>query len=148
MKRHACRAHLMACLLVGSVTLAGCGDSDSDNVAPAASEAASVAPSDIDDATSGDTDLDGEADAGASLTPAEFCGFLAEETPQVIDLQPPEYAAAVFGSALFTFYTDMGLLTDIDGADMDRLAAEGCPDEAAELLPVLGGESFEQVLSQ
>jgi hypothetical protein len=142
------RAHLVACLLAGSVTLAGCGDSDADEVSPAVSDAASVVPSDIDDATSGDNDLDGEADEGAGLTPAEFCGFLAEETPDVIDLQPPEYAAAIFGSALFTFYADMGLMTDIDGGDMDALAAEGCPDAAAELLPVLGGESFEQVLSQ
>lgn len=132
-----------AIVLVG-FALTGCGGSD--DPGSAAEEAASIVPSDLSAAASGDADLDGEADEGAALTADEFCGFLAEETPQVVDLQPAEYAAATFGTAVFSFYTDHGLLTDIDGADMDALAAEGCPDAAAALLPVLGVTSFAELL--
>ncbi len=139
---------VLAAIVLIATGLGGCGGSDSSDPAPAVRDAASVAPADPSDATSGDADLDGEADAGAALTADEFCGFLAEETPKVQDLQPAEYAAATFGGALFTFYTDQGLLTDIDGADMDALAAEGCPDAAERLWPVLGATSFEQLLSQ
>ncbi len=81
------------------------------------------------------------------MTADALCGFLADETPKVIDLQPAEYAYATFGGALLTFYTDKGLLTDIDGADIDALAAKGCPESAAKLLPVLGASSFEKLLS-
>lgn len=136
-----------AIVLVG-VGLTACGGSDSKDTSDAAKAAASVLPSDLESAVSGDADLDGEADAGAALTPDQFCGFLTDETPKVIDLQPAEYAAATFGSDVFAFYSDNGLLTDIDGADMDALAAKGCPDAAAKILPVLGGTSFEDVLSQ
>ena len=136
-----------AIVLIGA-GLTGCGGSDSTETSDAAKAAASVVPSDLESAASADADLDGEADAGAALTADEFCGFLADETPQVIDLQPAEYAAATFGSAVFNFYTDQGLITDIDGADMDALAAEGCPEAAAKILPALGATTFEEVLSQ
>lgn len=136
-----------AIVLVGC-GLTGCAGADDADPPTAIDNAASAVPSDLGDATSGDANLDGEADEGAAMTAEAFCGFLAEETPNVIDLVPAEYAAAVFGSALFTFYSENGLLTDIDGADMDALAAEGCPDAAAQLLPVLGADSFEQLNSQ
>ncbi len=130
------------------VGLTGCGGSDSKETPDAVEDAASVVPSDLESAVSGDADLDGEADAGAALTADQFCGFITEETPKVIDVQPAEYAAATFGTAVFAFYSDNGLMTDIDGADMDAPAAEGCPDAAAKLLPALGASSFEAVLSQ
>ena len=138
----------VAAIVLIATGLGGCGGSDSADTSDAAKDAASVVPSDLEQATSGDTNLDGEADQGAALTPEEFCGFLADETPKVVKLQPAEYAAATFGSALFAFYTDNGLLTDIDGADMDALAAQGCPDETGKLLPVLGASSFDDLLSQ
>ncbi|MGD9959271.1 hypothetical protein [Nocardioides sp.] len=135
----------VAMIMLVVVGLGGCGGSDDSTPTD---EAASVVPTELTDAVSGDADLDGEADQGAALTADEFCGFLAEETPKVVDLQPAEYAAATFGSAVFAFYTDKGLLTDIDGADMDVLAAEGCPDASAELLPALGASTFADLLSQ
>ncbi len=146
-KRHAVRAArsrgvaagVLVLLLAG---LAGCGSSSQDGGSDAASAASSLLPSDLRDATSGDTNLDGEADAGAGLTAEQLCGFLATEAPEVVDLQPAEYAAAVFGQALVAFYSQHGLLTDIDGAEMDALAAEGCPSRARALLPVLGTTSF------
>jgi len=144
------RTTTAAVVLLGAL-LAGCGGSDDPDTSDgsgAADEAASKVPGDLDAATSGDADLDGEADAGAEMTADELCGFLEEETPKVVDLQPAEYAAATFGGAVFAFYTDQGLLTDIDGAEMDALAAEGCPDAAARLLPVLGASSFEELLSR
>ncbi|MEO9325707.1 hypothetical protein ABFT23_19605 [Nocardioides sp. C4-1] len=131
-----------AIVLVG-MALSACGGSDDgggDDGAP--STAATDLAGGVDDATSGDTDLDGEADAGAELTPEAFCGFLAETAPDVVGLQPAEFAAAQFGTQLVAFYADEGLLTDIDGADMDALAAEGCPEAAADLLPALGASSF------
>jgi hypothetical protein len=140
------RVALAGIVLVGA-TAAGCGGSDEPDGAATQDAAAPVLPSDVANATSGDADLDGEADAGAELTPDELCGFLAEETPEVVHLQPAEYAAATFGGALFDFYSEQGLLTDIDGADMDALVAEGCPDAAAELLPALGASSFAELLS-
>lgn len=137
-----------AALILVTTGLAGCGSSDRDARPDAAKSAASALPSDLAEATSGDADLDGQADSGAGLTPAEFCGFLAKESPEVVDLQPAEYAAATFGGALLAFYTDKGLITDIDGADMDALVARGCPDATATLLPVLGASSFEDLLSR
>ncbi|MEO6789328.1 MAG: hypothetical protein ABI249_01925 [Ornithinibacter sp.] len=128
--------------------LGACGGSDDPGTPGAVKDAASVAPSDLGAATSGDANLDGQTDAGAALGADELCGFLAEETPKVIDVKPAEYAAASFGGALFTFYTSKGLLTDIDGAGIDALAAEGCPDAAATLLPALGASSFEELLSR
>lgn len=136
-----------AAIAVMAMSLTGCASSGAADPPTVIDDAASALPTDLGDATSGDEDLDGEADAGAALTSEQFCGFLAEETPEVVDLAPPEYAAATFGSALFGFYTDNGLLTDIDGADMDALAAEGCPEAAAELLPVLGADSFATLFS-
>ncbi len=136
-----------AMVLIGT-GLGGCGGSGASDSPAVVSEAASVAPSDLEGATSGDADLDGQADEGAAMTAEELCGFLADETPKVIDLRPAEYAYATFGGALFAFYTDQGLLTDIDGADIDALSAEGCPGAAAELLPVLGADSFQELLSQ
>jgi hypothetical protein len=127
--------------------LYGCGGDDSGD--PSASpSSATVTPSDTDDAISGDSDLDGEADQGAEMTAEQLCGFLTEETPQVVDLQPAEYAAATFSGDLFSFYSDNGLLTDIDGDDMDALVAEGCPEAATSLLPALGASSFGELLSQ
>ena len=149
-KRRAVRA-VAALVLMGSA-LAGCGGTDDDSGAvdtPAVvSEAASAVPSDLTDAASADADLDGEADAGSELSAEAFCGFLAEETPKVVDLQPAEYAAAEFGSALVNFYAEQGLITDIDGAEMDSLAAEGCPEAAAAVLPALGATSFEDNASR
>lgn len=138
---------LAAMVLIGG-GLGGCGGSANSDTPPALRDAASVLPSDLSQAASGDANLDGKADKGAALTPAEFCGFLAKESPEVIDKQPAEYTAATFNSALFTFYTDHGLLTDIDGVVMDALAAKGCPKAAAELLPVLGASSFAELLSR
>ncbi|WP_134766541.1 hypothetical protein [Nocardioides sp. 1609] len=137
------RTALAATLLIGTTLLAGCGGDDEPEA-----DAASALPSALDPGTSGDVDLDGEADAGAEMTAAELCGFIAEQAPKVADLQPAEYAAATFGSALFVFYTDHGLLTDIDGAEMDALVAEGCPEEAAALLPSLDAASFAELLSR
>lgn len=136
-----------AAMLFGTA-VGGCAGSNVPDPPSGVREAASVAPSDLGSATSGDTNLDGEADQGAALTAKELCGFLADETPKVIDLKPAEYAYATFGGALLAFYTDKGLLTDIDGADIDALAAEGCPSAAAKLLPVLGASSFEALLSK
>lgn len=127
--------------------LAGCGSSTADTP-PAVQEAVTSVPSDLGEAISGDRDLDGHADAGKALTPTRLCGFLRAETPEVVDLQPAEYAAAAFGSALFAFYTDHGLLTDIDGAEIDTLAAKGCPQVAATLLVPLGASSFADLLSR
>ena len=143
------RAAAGTALLValGAPALGGCGSSGQDTP-PAVEKAASAVPSDLGKATSGDTDLDGQADAGKALTPTQLCGFLETETPKVVDLQPAEYAAATFGSALFTFYSDQGLLTDIDGAEMDTLAAQGCPDAAATVLRPLGATSFADLLSR
>ena len=134
-------------LLIGS-GLGGCGSSDDTGTPGAVTQAASLVPTDLARATSGDTNLDGKADAGKAMTAEELCGFLAEQTPKVIDLKPAEYAYATFGGALLSFYSNKGLLTDIDGADIDALAAQGCPEKAAELLPVLGASSFEKLLSQ
>lgn len=129
-------------------TLGACGGQDEADRPESVDEAASVVPTDLDDATSGDTDLDGEADEGAALDAGQLCAFLEKEVPEVRGLQPAEYAAAIFGSDLFAFYTEQGLLTDIDGADIDALAAEGCPDSAATLLEVLDAATFEELLSQ
>ena len=79
---------------------------------------------------------------------ARLCGFLRDESPKVVDLQPAEYAAATFGSALFAFYSEQGLLTDIDGAEIDTLAAQGCPGVTATLLVPLGATSFADLLSR
>ena len=111
---------------LGGLGLGGCGTAAED-APPAVQDAARSVPSDVGEATSGDRDLDGQADAGKALTPAQLCGFLKAESPKVVDLQPAEYAAATFGSALFAFYSEQGLLTDIDGAEIDALAAQGCP---------------------
>ncbi|MEO7422245.1 MAG: hypothetical protein ABIU87_07615 [Ornithinibacter sp.] len=138
----------VAAVVLISTGPGGCAGSDVAGTPGAVREAASAAPSDLGAATAGDANLDGQADTGAALSADELCGFLAEETPKVIDLKPAEYAAATFGGALFTFYTGQGLLTDIDGAGIDALAAEGCPDAAAALLPVLGASSFEELLSR
>lgn len=137
-----------AVILLVAIALGGCGSSEESGAGDATEGAASSVPSDLEQATSGDQDLDGESDEGAALTAQEFCGFLAQETPEVVDLQPAEYAAATFGSAVLELYTAKGLLTDIDGADMDALAAEGCPDRASTLLPALGATSFEDLLSR
>ena len=142
------RATAVAAATLLLAALGACGGSDDPDVPEVVESAGSAVPSDIDDATSGDVDLDGEADEGAALTSDQLCGFLVEETPEVIDLQPAEYAAATFGSALFSFYSEQGLMTDIDGGDIDALAAEGCPEEAATLLTALGADSFEELLSQ
>ncbi|RYB91657.1 hypothetical protein EUA93_15985 [Nocardioides oleivorans] len=128
--------------------LGACGGSGEPDVSEPVESAISAAPSDIDDATSADSDLDGEADPGLALSPDRLCGFLTEQTPRIADLQPAEYAAATFGSALFAFYSEQGLLTDIDGADIDSLTAEGCPAEATALLAMLGARSFKELLSQ
>ncbi|WP_139142601.1 hypothetical protein [Humibacillus sp. DSM 29435] len=134
-------------LLIGA-GLGGCGNGDSPSTSSAVTAAVSIVPTDLARATSGDTNLDGAADAGKAMTADDLCGFLADETPKVIDLKPAEYAYATFGGALLTFYSGKGLLTDIDGADIDALAAKGCPEKAATLLPVLGASSFEKLLSQ
>ncbi|MCU1537588.1 MAG: hypothetical protein JWP82_1939 [Humibacillus sp.] len=136
-----------AVALVGAA-LAGCGSTDTPTPSSAVKSAIQLVPTDLAQATSGDTNLDGTADAGAALTPEEFCGFLAKETPKVINLQPAEYAYATFGGAVVTFYTSKGLLTDIDGAGMDALAAKGCPDKAATLLPALGAKTFQELFSR
>ncbi len=134
-------------VVLGALGLGGCGNAAED-APPAVQDAARSVPSDDGAATSGDRDLDGQADAGKALTPAQLCGFLEAEAPKVVDLQPEEYAAASFGSALFAFYTDHGLLTDIDGAEIDTLAARGCPQVAATLLTPLGAPSFADLLSR
>ena len=141
------RAAAATVVLVAGLGLAGCGSTSRDTP-PAVREAATSVPSDLSGATSGDSDRDGQADAGKSLTPSELCGFLEAESPKVADLQPAEYAAATFGSALLAFYTDHGLLTDIDGAEIDALAAQGCPRVAATLLAPLGATSFADLLSR
>ena len=137
----------MAVLLMIGTGLGGCASGDDSATPGAVTEAASKLPTDLARATSGDTDLDGKADAGKAMTADELCGFLTEQTPKVIDLKPAEYAYATFGGALLSFYSSKGLLTDIDGADIDALTAQGCPEKAATLLPVLGASSFEKLLS-
>ena len=132
-----------ACLGLGA-----CGGTGADEPSAAVEEAASVVPSDLRSATAGDSDLDGQADAGSELTSAQLCGFVRRETPKVADLQPAEYAAATFGGDLVTFYSEQGLLTDIDGAEMDALVADGCPDDAATVLVPLGASSFAELLSR
>ncbi|MEO5743894.1 MAG: hypothetical protein ABIQ53_04795 [Terracoccus sp.] len=144
----ASRRTTVAVILLIGAGLGGCGNVDDSATPGAVTQAASLVPTDLARATSGDTNLDGKADAGKAMTADELCGFLATETPKVIDLQPAEYAYATFGGALLSFYSGKGLLTDIDGADIDALAAKGCPEKAAELLPVLGASSFEKLLSQ
>ncbi|MEO7446945.1 MAG: hypothetical protein ABI336_01620 [Humibacillus sp.] len=136
-----------AAALIGAA-LSGCGGTEAAGPSSAVQSAIGVLATDLTKATSGDTNLDGTADAGAALTPEAFCGFLAAETPKVIDLKPAEYAYATFGGALISFYTDKGLLTDIDGAGMDSLAAKGCPEAAAKVLPVMGATTFAQLLSR
>ena len=143
----ASRWSTVAVLLMIGTGLGGCASSDDLGTPGAVTEAASLLPTDLTRATSGDTNLDGKADAGKAMTADELCGFLAEQTPKVIDLRPAEYAYATFGGALLSFYSGKGLLTDIDGADIDALAAKGCPEKAAKLLPVLGASSFEKLLS-
>lgn len=133
-------------VVLGGLGLGGCGVA-ADDPPPAVEHAASAVPTDLGQATSGDSDLDGQADAGKALAPTQLCGFLRGETPKVVDLQPAEYAAT-FGSALFAFYSEQGLLTDIDGAAIDTLAAKGCPQVAATLLEPLGAPTFADLLSR
>lgn len=138
----------VAGILLMGTGLGGCGNVAESGPSGAVTEAASLVPTNLARATSGDTDLDRTADAGKAMNADELCGFLADETPKVIDLQPAEYAHATFGGALLKFYTGKGLLTDIDGAAIDALAAKGCPEKAAKLLPVLGASSFERLLAK
>jgi hypothetical protein len=136
-----------AAILIGT-GVAGCGGSGDEETSDAASAAASVVPSDNPAGASADADLDGEADEGKQMTADDFCGFLATETPKVVDVQPAEFAAATFKGALLEFYTSKGLMTGVDGADMDALVAEGGPEKASALLPALGASDFVDLLSR
>ncbi|CUR58529.1 hypothetical protein NOCA2500015 [metagenome] len=66
-----------------------------------------------------------------------------------IDASTPKdpYAAATFGPALFTSYTDEGRVTDIECGDVDDLASEGCPEARATLTPAISASSFAELLS-
>ena len=133
---------LLGSALLGSV-LTGCtGSSAGDaEAARAATQAAQITAA----ASAGSEGATATAVASGKVTSQELCAALKKLQPKLNKIDSKVEAMAQLTVGLANLYDKNGAIAEMDGAQMDQMASEGCPDRAVAALTSVGVKSFKEL---